>query len=101
MPDKHTPKISLFSWLPEPRPQGGPLKCWKDVICKDLKEMHIPVDACYAKATTSMAEWCDTYRKARADTTHREQHKKQTIRCNAQNIYGHFAEKLTRRGTSV
>ena len=77
MPDKRTPKINLFSWLPEPRPQGGPLKRWKDMIRKDLKEMHIPEDTWYAKATTSGAEWRDTYRKARADNTHREQHRKQ------------------------
>ena len=77
MPDKRTPKISLFSWLPEPRPKGGPLKRWKDMIRKDLKEMHIPEDTWYAKATTSRAEWRDTYRKARADTTHREQHRRQ------------------------
>ena len=78
MPDKHTPKISLFSWLPEPCLQGGPLKRWRDVICKDLK--------------------------ARADTTHREQYRKQAdnqAQCPECFVFGPFAETVARRGTSA
>ena len=77
MPDNRTPKVSLFSWLPEPRPQGGPPKRWRDVIRSDLKDMQIPEDTWYAKATTSREEWRNTYREARTDITHREQHRRQ------------------------
>ena len=75
MPDKRTPKVSLFSWLPEPRPRGGPLKRWRDVIRTDLKDMQIPEHTWYAKATTSREEWRDTYREACAHITHREQYR--------------------------
>ena len=72
IPDERTSKISLFSWLPEPRPRGGPRKRWRDVIHADLKEMK---NAWYEKATTSRAiEWCATCRQARKDITYREQH---------------------------
>ena len=77
MRDNRTPKVSLFSWLPEPHPQGGPPKCWRDVIQTDLKDMQIPEDTWYAKATTSREEWWNTYREACTDITHREQHTRQ------------------------
>ena len=54
MPDKCTPKICLFSWSPEPHPQGGPLKRWRDVIriggrtCKSRRHM-----VCKRNAATS------------------------------------------------
>ena len=56
MPDKCTPKISLFSWLSAPHPQGGPLKHRNDMIWNDLKAMHISENAWYTKATTCRAE---------------------------------------------
>ena len=57
MPNQRIPKISLFSWLPQPRPPGSPHKRWKDVIRKDLKEMKIVEEEWFEKATTSRAEW--------------------------------------------
>ena len=78
MPDYCIPKVSLFGWLQEPRPQGGPPKRWRDVICTDLKDMQIPEDTWYTKAATSKEEWRYTYREARTDITHREQHRGQT-----------------------
>ena len=45
--NKRTPKACLLSWLPEPRPQGGPRKRWRDVIGTDLKDMQIPEDTWY------------------------------------------------------
>ena len=78
MPDKCIPKVCLFSWFPEPRPQGGPLKWWGDVVRSDLKDIQIPEDTWYAKATTSREEWRGTYREARADITHTEQLRGQT-----------------------
>ena len=53
MPDYRTPKISLFSWLPEPRPRGGPRKWWRDVIRADLKERNISEEVWYNEAATS------------------------------------------------
>ena len=53
------------------------LKHWRDVI-HDLKDMQIPEDTWYAKATTSREEWRDTYREAHAYITHTEQHRRQT-----------------------
>ena len=42
-----------------------------------LKNMQIPEGRWYAKATALREEWCDTYREARADITHKEQHRTQ------------------------
>ena len=77
MPDERIPKISLFSWMPELHPREGPHKRWRDVIHTELKEMKIPEDAWYEKATTSRAEWRATYRQACTDITYREQYHEQ------------------------
>jgi hypothetical protein len=37
MSDDRAPKKTLFGWLPQTRPQGGPRKRWKDQIRKDLR----------------------------------------------------------------
>ena len=74
MPDYRTPKISLFSWLPEPRSRGGPRKRWRHVIRADLKDRNISEEVWYNEAATSRAVWRATYRQACADTNYREQH---------------------------
>ena len=61
MPDHRTPKVSLFSWLPQPRPRGGPRRRWRDMIRKDLKEIKVPEDEWYEAATTSRQRWRATY----------------------------------------
>ena len=63
MPDNRIPKISLCSWLPQPRPRGGPRKRWKDVIRKDLQRMKISEDEWYEAATSSRAAWRGTYKQ--------------------------------------
>ena len=67
MQSQRIPKITLFSWLPQRRPQGGPRKRWKDVIRKDLSEMEIKEEEWFEKATSSRAEWRSTYRQARTN----------------------------------
>ena len=62
MPDEWTPKISLFSWLQQPRPQGGPRKRWRDTICQDLRGMGVTEDAWYREATSSRTGWRTLYR---------------------------------------
>ena len=57
MPNHRVPKISLFSWLPQTRPRGGPRRRWRDVIHKDLKEMGVPENKWYEKVITSKARW--------------------------------------------
>ena len=96
MPDNRTPKVSLFSWLPEPRPQGGPPKRWRDVIRSDLKDMQIPEDTWYAKATTSREEWRNTTeRLAQTSPIENNTEDKLIIGYNARNAPGPFAEKVT------
>ena len=61
MPDERIPKISLFSWMPEPHPRGGPRKRWRDVIHTELKEMKIPENAWYEKATCNIKSRVASY----------------------------------------
>ena len=67
MPECRIPKMTLFGWLPQPRPQGGPRKRWKDTIHKDLKHMGIPEDKWYSKASTLRTGWQAIYQKAVAE----------------------------------
>ena len=64
MPNHRIPKTSLFCWLPQPRPRGGPQRRWRDVIRKDLKDAGIPEDKWYEKASASRGEWRRLCRKA-------------------------------------
>ena len=61
MPDYRIPKICLFSWMPQPRPRGGPRLRWRDLIRKDLKEIKVPEESWYDVATTSRSRWRVTY----------------------------------------
>ena len=79
MSEKRIPKIILFSWLPQPRPQGGPRRRWRDVIRADLKALKIPEDSWYKEANTSRAGWRATYRQVCADITTSDQHREQAM----------------------
>ena len=37
MDEDRMPKQMMFGWLPQARPQGGPRRRWRDVICCDLR----------------------------------------------------------------
>ena len=78
MPDERTPKISLFSWLQQPRPQGGPRKRWRDTIHKDLRDMGISEDAWYKEATSSRTGWRALYRAHFVEEATRDDHHRMT-----------------------
>ena len=40
MPEYRTPQKCLFGWLPQPRPQGGPKRRWRDVIMQSRPQGH-------------------------------------------------------------
>ena len=63
MPHYRTPKICLFSWMPQPRPRGGPRLRWRDLIRRDLREISVQEDRWYDEAVTSRAGWRSTYKK--------------------------------------
>ena len=63
MPDHRTPKICLFSWLPQLRPQGGPRLRWKDVIRKDLRATKVSEEKWYDEASISRLRWQNTYKE--------------------------------------
>ena len=65
MPENRTPKICLFSWLPQPRPRGGPslgLR-WRDMVRRDLRAMNVSKEKWYDEATVSRARWRNTCRE--------------------------------------
>ena len=49
MTPERIPKISLFSWLPQTRPQGGPGR-WRDLVRSDLKAVEIQERGWYEEA---------------------------------------------------
>ena len=53
MPDNRIPKIS---WLPKPRPRGGPRKQWNDAVRTDVRALKLTDDKWYGEATSSRAE---------------------------------------------
>ena len=50
MPNSRIPKITLFSWLPQPRPRCGPKRRWRDTVRKDLQIANINVNTWYDEA---------------------------------------------------
>ena len=61
MPNHRIPKMCFFERLSEKRPQGGPRKCWKDIIRKDLNDLNIPESCWYDLANTSRSAWRKHY----------------------------------------
>ena len=53
MQDHRLPKSTLFGWLPQPRPRCGPRKRWRDVVCKDLKDVEVEESEWYEEAKKS------------------------------------------------
>ena len=43
-------KITLFGWLPQTRPQGGPRRRWRDLVKSDLKPVGIQERGWYEEA---------------------------------------------------
>ena len=63
MPEERTPKICLFSWLPQPRPRGGPRLRWRDLIRRDLSNLKVPEESWYKEAATSRPHWRSIYKE--------------------------------------
>ena len=87
MPDHRTPKICLFSWLPQPRPRGGPRVRWRDVIRKDLKAINVSEDRWYDEASISRMRWKTTYKKGLeslsiANDHQAQEHSNNQIKCD-------------------
>ena len=57
IPDNCTPKICLFSWLPQPCLRGGPRLRWRDMIRKDLRVIKVSEDKWYDEASMSKLTW--------------------------------------------
>ena len=63
MTDHRTPKSCLFSWLPQPRPQGGPELRWRDVIRKDLRVIEVSKEKWSDEASRSRSRLQNTYKE--------------------------------------
>ena len=63
MPEEHTPKMCLFSWLPQPRPRGGPRLRWRDLTGRDLSDLKVPEESWYNEAATSRPHWRSIYKE--------------------------------------
>ena len=61
LPNHRIPKMCFFGCLSEKRPQGGPKKCWKDIIRKDLNNLNIPESRWYDLANKLRSAWRDHY----------------------------------------
>ena len=57
MPEHRVPKLTLFSWLPEPRPRCGPKRRWRDVVRRDLKDIGVSEEKWFDEAVRSRAGW--------------------------------------------
>ena len=69
MPDHRIPKQTLFGWLPESRPRGGPRRRWRDLIRRDLKVIEVEEEQWYREATTSRAGWRAAYQVGMEEET--------------------------------
>ena len=64
-----TPNICFFSWLPQPRPRGGPRLRRRDVDRRDLRAMSVSEEKWYDEATVSSARWRSTCREGLKNLT--------------------------------
>ena len=73
MTPERTPKITMFSWLPQTHPQGGPRRRWRDLVKSDLKAVGIQERGWYKEAQ-HRNQWYVTCKKGFQDTnmTNRE-----------------------------
>ena len=60
MPDQSLPKICLFSWLPQTRPQGGPRRRWRDLVKTDLKAVGVS-DGCWYSEALDRKHWREVW----------------------------------------
>ena len=67
MPEERTPKMCLFSWLPQPHPRGGPRLRWRDLIRRDLSDLKVPEESWFNEAATSRPHWRSIYKEGLID----------------------------------
>ena len=84
MPDHRMPKITLFGWMPQPRPCCGPKRRWRDVLKKDMKDVRIEAEEWYELAQ-DRREWYRVYSEGAREQL--EQHRKKdpgvkTVECD-------------------
>ena len=104
MPDHCMPKITLFSWMPQPHPCCRPRRRWRDVLKKDAWAMKIVTDAWYSMAQ-DRNQWYMYVTYSKGTRNHQEQQQKEKrqeagkIECT---ICKRFllGERLTRQGTN-
>ena len=60
MPDHHIPKNTLFSWLLQPRPRGGPRRRWRDLVKRDMKVAQIH-ESSWFEVAFHRGKWHTTY----------------------------------------
>ena len=102
MPDHRIPKICLFSWLPQPRPRGGPRLRWRDIIRKDLKAIGVSEDRWYDEASVSRPRWRTAYKKGLESlSTNKKPRNIQATRYSVTNVRDPLEGKATRSVTSA
>ena len=100
MPNHRIPKMTLFGWLPQPRPQGGPRRRWRDTIRRDLKHLGIPEDKWYGIASTSRSEWQAIYHTAAAEELsqyHQQQRQNQSNQIQCEQCLRKFRRESDRK----
>ena len=105
MPENRTPKICLFSWLPQPRPRGGPRLRWRDVVRRDLRAINVSEERWYDEATVSRARWRNTCREGLKNLTpvtgDQETQDYLQTRLSATSAVDPLEERVTRSDTNV
>ena len=85
MQDQRIPKITLFSWLPQSRPPGGPRRRWRDLVKKDIKDAGIAENTWYKEAL-HREKWHQAYNESITEHQLSQRQQKQNgpreIQCN-------------------
>ena len=71
MPSYRIPKKTLFSWLPQTRPCGGPRRRWRDLLKRDMKDAGIPENSWYDEAL-HRGRWYEAYNQGLSDYQQRQ-----------------------------
>ena len=82
MPPERIPKITLFSWLPQNRPQGGPRRRWRDLVKKDLKATGLRERGWYEEAL-HRKKWYQIYNEG---LLHHQHERRRENKMAAKNI---------------
>ena len=84
---ERSPKIALFSWLPETRAQGGPRRRWRDLVKSDLKDVGIQERGWYEEAQ-HRKQWYVTCNEGLSRHQHDQQRRRKMtprdVKCSMQ-----------------